>query len=458
MSAVIPDLLLWDQSFNSSCGGKMDCDSLYELGPPPDMILNIPPPPIPPFMEEFVARLAAEGIDIHAGSESTEEEPKCNLCQWAKGNGVGYVELPQKGPLIDDTWFLVIISSCVAATLLGIILAIAFLKYREGKLKPLSDLALAKKEKALGLERCETVLYPAPGLSLPSQHDPTRSGPRALWAGIKPIEENHYTVDHCQPVDQKRGRLDLLPQEHTYDYADFSVNYSTLAPTYKAPLDQSGGSVLGVSQGPAPAASFENVGYVAGDEAVEVEHVAPDGCVLTAPRAARLLGAPHHQQAPTTVAYQHHYEMVTPRSAHSSRRHRSLERNGGPPHRHAVPEISAPSSLHAVRLPPLNSRPDVAHGSFRVPHAAAAAAAAAASSNNKALNNSRGTPDNARYNLTALANGSHTLTPKVDNATRAERRQTHVSLDRSGSTSTSLAPPASPTDHIYASPITSPVI
>lgn len=35
------------------------------------------------------------------------------------------------GPLIDDTWFLVIISSCVGVTLLGILLAIAFLKYRE---------------------------------------------------------------------------------------------------------------------------------------------------------------------------------------------------------------------------------------------------------------------------------------------------------------------------------------
>lgn len=79
----------------------MECDSLYELGPPPNMILNIPPPPIPPFMEEFVARLAAEGIDMGQDSSGFPEEDKaCNLCQWANGNGVGYVELAQKGELI----------------------------------------------------------------------------------------------------------------------------------------------------------------------------------------------------------------------------------------------------------------------------------------------------------------------------------------------------------------------
>ncbi|CAL4123198.1 unnamed protein product, partial [Meganyctiphanes norvegica] len=121
------------------------CDALLELGPPPDMILSMPPPPVPPNMEEFVSRLVAlEGIGLGTsedmlGFSADGERAECNLCQWASGNSVGFVELARKGPLIDDTWFLVIISSCVAATLVGVILAIAFLKYREGKLKPLSD-------------------------------------------------------------------------------------------------------------------------------------------------------------------------------------------------------------------------------------------------------------------------------------------------------------------------------
>lgn len=77
----------------------MECDSLYELGPPPDMILKIPPPPIPPFMEDFVARLAAEGVDVRPDPSPglAEDQKSCSLCHWADGNGVGYVELAQKG-------------------------------------------------------------------------------------------------------------------------------------------------------------------------------------------------------------------------------------------------------------------------------------------------------------------------------------------------------------------------
>ncbi|KAK7085342.1 hypothetical protein SK128_019354, partial [Halocaridina rubra] len=75
----------------------MECDTFYELGPPPDMLLNVPPPPIPPFMAEFVSRLAAEGINLREDDKGFAEEDKpCHLCQWANGNGVGYVELAQK--------------------------------------------------------------------------------------------------------------------------------------------------------------------------------------------------------------------------------------------------------------------------------------------------------------------------------------------------------------------------
>lgn len=90
----------------------MECETLYELGPPPDMILNIPPPPIPPFMEEFVARLAAEGINIHEDDNGfPEEEKSCNLCQWANGNGVGFVELAQKGELMFFIYLRIVLIS-----------------------------------------------------------------------------------------------------------------------------------------------------------------------------------------------------------------------------------------------------------------------------------------------------------------------------------------------------------
>ena len=283
---------------------------------------------------------------------------------------------------------------------------------------------MAKKEKALGLERCEAVLYPAPALTPVGPPPDPHSATRALWAGLKPLEGNHYTVDHCQPMEQKPRRLDLIPtSDNTYDYADYStINYTARVPNY-GPIQEnnhSGETMINprtatVVTLPAPAASFENVGYVPGDEAVEVDRVAPDGCVVT--RAAYLLGSQRPVTAQSHISTHHHYEMVTPKSTPSPRRHKSLERGGS---NRNMPVISAPTNVSGVWLPPLNSRP-------------------------------------GKYTLTALANGSHTLTPKVDNTTRAERRQAHVSLDRGGNTNTSLAP-ASPTDHIYASPITSPVI
>ena len=297
-------------------------------------------------------------------------------------------------------------------------------------MKPLSDTALAKKEKALGLERCEAVLYPAPSLTPIGPPPDPHSGTRALWAGLKPLEGNHYTVDHCQPVEQKPHRLDLIPaSDNTYDYADYStINYTTLAPNYgpTQPMNNNLSLDSTISPRPtpphpttrpAPAASFENVGYVPGDEGVEVNRIAPDGCVVT--RAAYLLGSQRPITSQSHMPPQHHYEMVTPKSTPSPRRHKSLERGGS---NRNMPVISAPTGASDIRLPALNSR----HG---------------------------------KYTLTALANGSHTLTPKINNTIRQEssRRQAHVSLDRGGHTNTSLAP-ASPTDHIYASPITSPVI
>ena len=289
-----------------------------------------------------------------------------------------------------------------------------------GKLKPLSDLALAKKEKALGLERCEAVLYPGPmAPSLPSNE--AHLNTRALWAGLKPLDEKFYTVDHCQPMSQKQARLEIIQNmEDKYDYKHYSpINYSTLAYTTAASRED--------MSSPIKQGTFENVGFVVGDDDNN-DRTLGRHCGVS--RAAYLLGTAggsgrstisrtpthhhHHQQQ----QQQHHYEMVAPRSSPAGvRRNMTLDRNG-----RSAPLISSPSSVTGVRLPALNSR----HG---------------------------------RYALTALANGRHTLTRNQVTAddTRDVMRRSQVAIDRSGSAMTTLTP-ESPTDHVYASPITSPVI
>lgn len=265
-------------------------------------------------------------------------------------------------------------------------------------------MVLAKKEKALGLERCEAVLYPGPQIPL---NDGRTT--RALWAGLKPLEGNHYTVDHCQPMDQKSGcqggRLDLLPpSENTYDYADYSsITYGSIKdadPDLTPPLS---GERLSLSS------SFENIGFVPGEEPADVNRLGT--------RAAYLLGTrtSHLSRGVST----HLYEMMTPRT-NSSRRHKSLDH--GPLRQ--VPIISGPTNLPPIRLPPLNSR----YG--------------------------------GHYNLKGLNNGCRTLMPNGSPhqaLIRMDRKYAHVSLDRSGAASTKLAP-TTPTDNVYASPITSPVI
>lgn len=71
-------VLPWLQS-NISCPGG-ECALLEELGPPPDMILTLPPPPLPAFLAEAAPALMNES---------------CGLCRWAGGDAVDYVEMPR---------------------------------------------------------------------------------------------------------------------------------------------------------------------------------------------------------------------------------------------------------------------------------------------------------------------------------------------------------------------------
>lgn len=68
------DLLMY---FNTSC---VECS---DMGPPPDTILGIPPPPLPAFLQRapFINNTSTCSV----------------LCDWTAGPGVEYVELPRHG-------------------------------------------------------------------------------------------------------------------------------------------------------------------------------------------------------------------------------------------------------------------------------------------------------------------------------------------------------------------------
>lgn len=56
---------------------------MVELGPPPDIIAAMPPPPIPAFLRDPVDFLVASN-----GS--------CDLCGWAGGDDVQLIEIARK--------------------------------------------------------------------------------------------------------------------------------------------------------------------------------------------------------------------------------------------------------------------------------------------------------------------------------------------------------------------------
>ena len=72
---------------------------------------------------------------------------------------------------------------------------------------------------------CEQIRYSASSDRISSGNSTLgRSVTRALWAGVKTTEGNHYTITHVQPIEQKRS----LTQ--TFQVDEDSAGYTTLDP------------------------------------------------------------------------------------------------------------------------------------------------------------------------------------------------------------------------------------
>lgn len=124
------------------CGN--DC---FEIGPPPPDIASLPPPPLPAFLLPRSAIVAISG---------NESQPcfAAFICQPSPGHrdktSIEFIESPRKGTIlpnllshkkyfifnlfvkgIDDSWIVIIISSCVGVLFLGVLLAMLLIKCRE---------------------------------------------------------------------------------------------------------------------------------------------------------------------------------------------------------------------------------------------------------------------------------------------------------------------------------------
>ncbi|KAF6205832.1 hypothetical protein GE061_020006 [Apolygus lucorum] len=137
-----------------------NCSEWLELGPPPDTILTLPPPPLPSFLQVTSSNLS-----------------NCshNVCEWAGAppTGVHFVELSPPGVdgELDDTWLFVLISCSIGVLLLGSLLALLLLKCREERNSKTIPVRL---ESSLEVKKsCEAVMYPG-------------DSSRVLWATLTP--------------------------------------------------------------------------------------------------------------------------------------------------------------------------------------------------------------------------------------------------------------------------------
>lgn len=106
-------------------GGDGECGG---LGPPPDTISSMPPPPLPSFLLPTTAIVALSGNNSQPCFTPFICEPSGNR----EDSDIKFIDLGNKNQLsIGDTWLFVIVSLCVGIILLGVLLAILLMKCRE---------------------------------------------------------------------------------------------------------------------------------------------------------------------------------------------------------------------------------------------------------------------------------------------------------------------------------------
>lgn len=218
-----------------------DCGFLAELGPPPDLILNLPPPPVPSFLQTTA--------DLFLATNGS-----CNFCSiWAKGVEVPYVEVKRKGQSNDDTTYFIAISACIGVIIMSILVIIAIIRCKESKIKPVPD-PYGKRAHSTNIQPSigDTTLY---ANSSADGVIPTCAQPKVLWSGLGTAETSPYTLQH-QPV----SRDDPASFAH-YEYIDYgSVGHTYAYPTEVVRIMNDGENHYCYPD--SLDVSFENCGYV----------------------------------------------------------------------------------------------------------------------------------------------------------------------------------------------------
>ncbi|XP_031774244.1 uncharacterized protein LOC100867782 isoform X2 [Apis florea] len=191
---------------NSSCAS-------CTLEPPPD-ILHIPPPPFPAIFQhssDFYPH-----TDLLSFPPHFNDSPCKHFCD-RRSEGVQYIEMPQQGTVFDDTWLLVLISSCIGVIFIGIVLATLLLKCKFNKSGKSGVISIPNATSGIqaknGRIQNEAVLYPCGA--------DTMQDSRVMWATLTPRgTTRHYLEEHTYETigggQFHKRACSTTPTEHTY--------------------------------------------------------------------------------------------------------------------------------------------------------------------------------------------------------------------------------------------------
>ncbi|KZC11869.1 hypothetical protein WN55_03901, partial [Dufourea novaeangliae] len=264
------------------------------LEPPPD-ILHIPPPPFPAILQQssdFYPR-----TDLLTFLPHLNDSPCKHFCD-RRYEGVQYIEMPQQGTIFDDTWLLVLISSCVGVIFIGVMLAILLLKCkfnRSGKNGAMSmPNASSGAQTKNGRIQNEAVLYPCTTDAMQDS--------RVMWATLTPRgTTRHYLEEHTyETIDSgqfHKRACSTTPTEHVklkallifQTYADPPVT----TPIQNRPKDDK---------------AFDNTAFVDYEEPLSIKTdyyqlndiLEPNDCILTIQQRGTLRP---HVSSPTRIEH-----------------------------------------------------------------------------------------------------------------------------------------------------------
>ncbi|XP_044761564.1 uncharacterized protein LOC123318865 isoform X2 [Coccinella septempunctata] len=213
-----------------------------DLGPPPDLILFLPPPPAPSILQHSLPDLLLNTTPCSAGQ----------LCDaWVPLNKFpdsDFVELSRKEvetwSSIDDTWLLVLIASSIGILLIGALLAIFLLKFREEP-RPMKILEQRDCPSSNGKINPNNPSWHNGNVGL---HDN-----RIVWAALTPGGGTQHFISENYPKEF----VDYREADDHYE----TIDNLTMKPAIPAPVYQSyqKGSPY---QTPNERSHFDNSGFV----------------------------------------------------------------------------------------------------------------------------------------------------------------------------------------------------